>query len=98
MWASGLLELSGGKTVAKSDGKGDAGRSLSEVRNISTRAVKRRRTELDPQRTLLHRTLRDAASIKDAMDVLRAPERTLHPPRKSGGQRCACLLLFYSQA
>jgi len=92
------MELSGGKTVAKSDGEGNAGKSLSEVRNISTRAVKRGRTDLDSQRALLHRTLRDAASIEDAMDVLGTPERTLHPPRKSSGQRCARLLLFYSQA
>jgi hypothetical protein len=56
--------------------------SRPEMRKISIRAVERRRLELDSQRALLHRTLRDARSIEDAMDVFRELQLTLHPPRK----------------
>lgn len=56
-----------------------------EVRKISVRAMARQRIELDSQRALLHRTLRDAPSIDDAMDVFRALQLALHPPREKQG-------------
>jgi hypothetical protein len=61
--------------------------SRPEVPKISLRAVARKRDELDSQRALLHRTLREAPSIEAMMDVFRALETTLHPPRKNAGQR-----------
>jgi len=62
-------------------GEGAALMSRSEVSKISIRAVERRHVELDAQRALLHRTLRDAP-IEEMMDVFRALDLTLHPPRK----------------
>ena len=59
--------------------------NLTKVRKTSIRAVERRRLELDSQRALLHRTLREAPSIEDAMDVFRALQLTLDPPRKKQG-------------
>jgi hypothetical protein len=56
--------------------------SRPEVRKISIRAVERRRAELDSQSALLHRTLRDAPSIEEMMDVFRALDATLYSPRK----------------
>jgi len=58
--------------------------SRSEARNISTRAFERRRAELDSHRAPLHRTLRAAPGIDDAIDVFRMLERTRHMPPKSG--------------
>jgi len=54
------------------------------VRNISTRAFERRRAELDSHRAPLHRTLRAAPGIDDAIDVFHMLERTRHMPPKSG--------------
>jgi len=54
---------------------------------IPLKAVDRRRVELNSQRGLLHRTLRDAPSIEEVMDVFAALQATLHPPRKNAGQR-----------
>jgi hypothetical protein len=59
--------------------------SRPEVRKISIRAVERRRPELNSQRALLQRTLRDAPSIADAMEVFAALQLMLHPPRKRQG-------------
>ena len=56
--------------------------SRPEVPKISLKAVERKRAELNSQRTLLHRTLRDAPSIEDALDVIRALNAALYPPRK----------------
>jgi hypothetical protein len=56
--------------------------SRPKVSKLSIRAVERRRVELEPQRALLHRTLRDAPSIQEMLDVFRALDVTLHPPRK----------------
>jgi hypothetical protein len=83
----GLLELSGGETVATLTGKEMLFMSRPEVPKISLRAVERKRGELDSQRALLHRTLREAPSIEEMMDVFRALETTLHSPRKNAGQR-----------
>ena len=63
-------------------GKGAAVMSRPEVPKISIKAVERRRPELDSQRARLQRTLRDAPSIEEMMDVFRALDVTLHPPRK----------------
>ena len=56
--------------------------SRTEVPKISLKAVERKRAELDSQRVLLQRTLRDAPSIEDALDVFRALNAALYPPRK----------------
>lgn len=56
--------------------------SRREVPKISLKAVERKRVELDSQRALLQRTLRDAPSIEDAMDVFRALNVALYPPRR----------------
>jgi|SRR5215813_13994488 len=56
--------------------------SRPKVPKISLKAVERKRAELNSQRTLLHRTLRDAPSIEDALDVIRALNAALYPPRK----------------
>lgn len=53
--------------------------SRPEEPKISIRAVERRRAELNSQRALLHRTLRDAPSMDDVMDVFRALEAMLQP-------------------
>jgi len=59
--------------------------SLPEAPKISLKAVDRKRTEFDSQRALLQRTLRDAPSIEDALDVFRALNAALHQPRKKAG-------------
>jgi hypothetical protein len=56
-----------------------------EVPKISLKAVERKRGELDSQRALLHRTLRDTPSIENMLDVFRALDAVLHPPRKNAG-------------
>lgn len=82
----GLLEPSGGETVAKLTGKETLFMPRPEVPKISLTALELRRVELDTQRALLHRTLRDAPSIEEIMEVFRALETTLHSPRKNAGQ------------
>jgi len=59
--------------------------SRPEVPKISLKAVERKRSELDSQRALLQRTLRDAPSIEEAMNVFRALDSVLYPPRKKIG-------------
>ena len=59
--------------------------SRPEVPKISLKAVERKRSELDSQRALLQRTLRDAPNIEEAMDVFRALNAVLYPLRKKTG-------------
>ena len=59
--------------------------SRLEVRKISLKALERQRLELNSQRALLQRTLRDAPSIEEVMDVFAALQLMLHPPRKKQG-------------
>ena len=54
-----------------------------EVPKISLQAVERKRAELDSQRALLQRALRDAPDVEEAMDVFRALQAALHPPPKN---------------
>jgi hypothetical protein len=53
------------------------------VPKISLEAVEGKRVELDSQRALLQRALRDSPSIEEALQVFRALQAMLHPPRKN---------------
>ena len=59
--------------------------SRPEVPKISLKAVERKRAELELQRVLLQRTLREAPSIEDTLDVFRALNAALYPPGKKAG-------------
>lgn len=61
--------------------------SRQDVAKISTKNVERKRVELNSQRALLQRTLRDVASIDDAMDMFLALQLMLYPPGKKVGHR-----------
>jgi hypothetical protein len=65
------------------DGEGAAIMSRLVVPKISLEAVERKRVELNSQRALLQRALRDSPSIEDALQVFRALQAMLHPPRKN---------------
>lgn len=64
------------------DGVGAVIMPRQEIPKISLKAVERQRFELDSQRALLQRTLREAPSIEEAMDVFRALQLMLYPSRK----------------